>query len=169
MKTRQPETVAAYVNATLVLLVPVGLAIAASIGMWLTPSNSSTTAHATPLPERMLLGVAAVALFVVLFLPLAVIAGWRTWVHARRYRNLEGGGWRGVFEAGVLGFFIAIWILRRGIETRPADAPPYVIAYGGGAALIGITIGLILRTVAVVTLKLTSRDDEVATDPRSQI
>jgi hypothetical protein len=64
-----------------------------------------------------------------------------------------------VLEAGVVGFFIAIWILRRGIATRPADAPPYVIAYGGAAAVIGLTIGLILRTAAVLTLKLTSRDE----------
>ncbi len=92
MTTRQPEIVAAYVNAILVLLVPVGLATAASIGMWLNPS-SGTTVHATPLPERMLLSLSALMLFVVLFAPLAAIAGWRTWVHARRYRNLEGGGW----------------------------------------------------------------------------
>jgi hypothetical protein len=165
---RQPETVAAYVNAILVLLVPVGVAVAASIGMWFSPSNG-TTVHATPLPERILIGVAGVVLFVVLFLPLAAIAGWRTWVHARRYLNFEGGGWQGVLEAGLVGFFIAIWMLRRGIATRPADAPPYVIAYGGGAIVIGLTIGLILRTAAVVTLKLTSRGEPQAADPRSQI
>jgi hypothetical protein len=164
--------VAAYVNATLVLLVPVGLAVALSIGMWLSPSNSaSTTVHANPTPpaEQVLLIVAGAMLFVVLFTPLAAIAGWRTWVHARRYRNLEGGGWQGVFEAGFVGFFIALWILRRGIETRPNDAPPYVIAYGSGAALIGITIGLILRTAAVITLTLASRHEGPAPDPRSQV
>ncbi|HEY1911906.1 MAG TPA: hypothetical protein VGG73_13355 [Vicinamibacterales bacterium] len=160
MTDRQPETVAAYVNAILVLLVPVGVAIAIPIGMWFSPSNT-TTVHATPtpLPEEVLVYVAGVMLFVVLFLPLAAIAGWRTRVHARRYLDFEGGGWQGVLEAGVVGLFIAIWILRRGIATRPADAPPYVIAYGGAAAVIGLTIGLILRTAAVLTLKLTSRDE----------
>jgi hypothetical protein len=53
--------------------------------------------------------------------------------------------------------FIAIWILRYGIMTRPAEAPPYIIVYGGAALILGLAIGLILRMTAILTLKRTSR------------
>jgi hypothetical protein len=52
-------------------------------------------------------------------------------VHARRYCEQRAGGWQGVAEAGAAGLFIALIVLARGIMTRPGDAPPYVVVYGG--------------------------------------
>src|SRR5262249_4095064 len=91
------------------------------------------------------------------FVGLAAIAGWRTLVHARRYREQRGGGWRGVIEAGAVGLFIALVVLARGIVTRPREAPPYVVVYGGAALLIGLGVGVILRFTAIFVIKLASR------------
>ena len=59
----------------------------------------------------------------------------------------------GVAEAGASGLILALLYLAPGIVTRPAEAPPYVIAYGGGALLLGVAVGLFLRTTAILVLK----------------
>ena len=92
--------------------------------------------------------------YLMVFLPLAIVAGWRTWVHASRYREGRGRGWQGVAEAGGLGLILALGVLARGIVTRPAEAPPYVIFYGGVALILGVALGLILRVTALIVLKL---------------
>jgi hypothetical protein len=84
--------------------------------------------------------------------PFSLIAGWRTRVYARRYRDRRGNGWQGVIEAGVLGFMAALLVLSHGIATRPRDAWPYIIVYGGGAALLGLAFGLLLWTTAHIVL-----------------
>ena len=48
---------------------------------------------------------------------------------------------------------LALLYLAPGIVTRPAEAPPYVIAYGGAALLLGVVVGLFLRTTAILVLK----------------
>lgn len=151
---RQPEVVAGVVNALLVLLLPVGLCVAAWVGLWF---DNSARVSASSRTVRVLVNLFQMGILVEAFLPLAVVAGWRTWAHARRYRARQGTGWQGVAEAGAVGLFIAIWILRYGIVTRPAEAPPYIIVYGGAALILGLAIGLILRMTAILTLKRTSR------------
>jgi hypothetical protein len=90
---------------------------------------------------------------IVLLLPVGLAAAaWRTWVHARRYVAEEASGWLGVAEAGAVGFSIALLILSPGILTRPAQAPPYIIVYGGIALLVGLALGVILRTTAILVL-----------------
>ena len=49
---------------------------------------------------------------------------------------------------------LALLYLAPGIVRRPAEAPPYVIAYGGAALLLGVVVGLFLRTTAILVLKL---------------
>ena len=60
----------------------------------------------------------------------------------------------GVAEAGACGLILALLYLAPGIVTRPAEAPQYVIAYGGAALLLGVVVGLLLRTTAILVLKL---------------
>jgi hypothetical protein len=83
-----------------------------------------------------------------------VFTGWRTWVYARRWRERQDQGWRAVAEAGACGLLLALVYLARGILTRPAEAPPYVIAYGGAALLLGVLVGLFLRATAILVLRL---------------
>jgi hypothetical protein len=45
-------------------------------------------------------------------------------------------------------------VLSHGIVTRPLEAPPYVIAYGWMAAILGLSVGVVLWATATVTLKL---------------
>ena len=149
-----PEAVAAGVNALVIVCLPLALIVA----MWLTPgSNTSVTVRPSSTSGDLLLELAGQLFVIVPFVPFAVFAAWRTWTHARRYLNGDGTGWQGVAEAGAIGFVPAIVILRGGIATRPQDAAPYVVAYGGGALLSGLLIGLILRWTALLTLKYVLR------------
>jgi hypothetical protein len=58
---------------------------------------------------------------IVLISPLALVAAWRTWVHAARNRSGGGNGWQGVLEAGAAGFVIALWVLAPGIAMQSAQ------------------------------------------------
>ena len=87
-------------------------------------------------------------------LPFATLAGWRTWVYATRWQEQRRGSWLAVAEAGGWGLAVALFILAPGIVTRPMDAPPYLIAYGGFALLVGLVLGLVLRTAALIVLRL---------------
>jgi hypothetical protein len=147
---RQPEDVAALVNGLLVLLVPVGIIIASWIGF--NASGAVRARVSSPIvyvaPNLFQVGAAMTR-----FVPLAMLAGWRTWVHAKRVREHQGSGWQGVAEAGALGFLLAIVVLAHGILTRPADALPYVVFYGGAALLIGVALGCVLRATGLLVLK----------------
>jgi hypothetical protein len=44
--------------------------------------------------------------------------------------------------------------LRNSIMTRTSEAPPYIIAYGGMAFVIGLVCGVVLWSTAMLTLKL---------------
>ena len=85
---RHPETVAAFVNALVVLVLPPALIV---FGMTFFPSNSlGTTVYAhdsfAASAARFVEGLVVVEIPLV---PFAVLAAWRTWVHVKRY--FEGG------------------------------------------------------------------------------
>jgi hypothetical protein len=90
-------------------------------------------------------------------LPLSFITAWRTFMHARRRLMGDDRSWRGVLEAGVCGFLYVVWILAHGIMTQPTQAPPYVVAYGGLGLVLGLVAGLVLRTTALLTLRVSKR------------
>lgn len=149
---RRPEGLAAVVNAALVLLIPIGVVFVVSMGV-----ESGNTVHAIPSGlQRALMNLYDIVAYLVAIVPVALLAGWRTWVHASRYREGTGTGWQGVVEAGGLGLTLALLVLARGIVTRPAEAPPYVIFYGGVALILGLAIGLFLRVTALTVLRLAS-------------
>ena len=89
--------------------------------------------------------------------PLSFIAGWRTYVHAKRWLLTHDRTWRGVFEGGLCGFLCVLPSLAAGIVTQPRKAPPYILVYGGLGAIIGLIVGLVLRTTALSTLRLARR------------
>ncbi|MEO7190847.1 MAG: hypothetical protein ABI051_07290 [Vicinamibacterales bacterium] len=91
------------------------------------------------------------------FLAIAVavsIVTWRTWFYAREECRTGRSGWRGVIEAGALGFGVAIMVLSKGIVLRFAEAPPFVIIYGTAAFLVGALVGMIFKLSAEIVLLL---------------
>ncbi len=83
----------------------------------------------------------------------ALVAGWRTFVHAKRWltdhdRELARG-----LRGESLRFLYMLLHLGHGIVTRPSQAPPYIVVYGGLALIIGLIVGLVLRTTALLFLR----------------
>jgi hypothetical protein len=79
--------------------------------------------------------------------PFALVAAWRTWVHARRRLLTGHGGWSGVLEAGALGFATGAVYLMPSLANPAALAP--VLIYMVVATVLGLLVGLLLRMVAV--------------------
>ena len=136
MKPRRPELTAAIVNGLVVLAVP--LAFVLSVTLAYGPGPAETVLR---------LGESALIL-----LPFALLAGWRTWVYAKKMIAGQGRGWRGVGEAAFTGFCALLIYLLPGIVTRPAEAPAYIIFYGAVAAVLGVLVGLTLRLTALFVL-----------------
>jgi hypothetical protein len=131
------------VNSLLVFGVPTGLvllALATTSGSW--PAEVTT---GQVLVESLQ--------FEVTFAVLGMVTGWRTWVHALRYLRGASSGWQGVGEAAAVGLLIAVLYLAPGIYMRPREALPYIVAYGGPAAILGAVVGFLLRLTVVISLR----------------
>jgi hypothetical protein len=146
-----PESVAAAINAAIVVVLPL---ILLSVPFLLHNPETDTSVTIRP-PGASVIGPVIMTLgwIVSSTLPFATIAAWRTWVYATRWQDEKRGSWLAVLEAGAWGLAVALLVLAPGIVTRPMDAPPYVIAYGGFALLVGLVLGLILRTAALLVLR----------------
>ena len=155
-RLREPETLASFVNAVVVLCLP---SVVAGIAMFQALNNPGYTwgghpAGWSPWPDviAFLVGVAVV------MSPFALLAAWRTWVHARRWRSgSPGRSLQGVVEAGACGLGVAVLMLLRPSIMRPSQAPPYLIFYGGLGLVIGLALGFVLFLTAAVVLILTRR------------
>ena len=147
---RRSEIVAAVVNGLLVLLLPLAV-LAAGSTIDQDDFDASVTADVPGAP-RMSTTIRILTRTSLVLFPFALLAGWRTWVYARRWCDQQDRGWLAVAEAGACGLIVALLYLAPGIVTRPAEAPPYVIAYGGGALMSGLVVGVFLRTMAVLVL-----------------
>jgi hypothetical protein len=146
--------VAAVVNGLIVLVLPFAVAAVGS-SMGFGRMENSVTVH-PPGWSGLLAAIQGLIAVGMVLLPFAVLAAWRTWVHARRWRDRGDRGWQGVAEAGACGVGAALLVLLPGIVTRPMDAAPYVTVYGGAALVVGLVVGLLLRMAALVVLKLTN-------------
>jgi uncharacterized membrane protein YhaH (DUF805 family) len=146
------ERVAAVVNGLLVVLLPLAILVAVS-SINLDQSDASVSADVPGSPRLQTMVPTLIRMTFVL-VPFALLAGWRTWVYARRWCDRQDRGWRAVGEAGACSLILALLYFAPGIVTRPAEAPPYVIVYGGAALLLGVLVGLFLRTTAILVLEL---------------
>ena len=150
---RRPATVAALVNGLVVYLLPLTFAGAAAL---LASDYGNSGTHVVGLdPDRAYIWSKRlwfVGAYVAGLTPFAIAAAWRTFVHAKR--RLENGrsGAMGIVEGGLCGLVSAVLVLLPGILNKPAEAPPYVLAYGGLAAALGLTAGAILWLTAIITL-----------------
>jgi hypothetical protein len=150
-ESRRLASVTALVNGVVFALMPL---IAMLVAGELAPSNIVRPQDAAPV---WLVTVWTWLQMWTAILPLSLIAGWRTFVHARRWLLARQHTWRGVLEAVICGFLCAMPILAPGIVTQPTKAPPYILVYGGLGAIIGLIVGLVLRTAALSTLSLSGR------------
>jgi hypothetical protein len=153
---RHPEDVVAFVNALVVLLLP---PLLIWLGMTLFPSSSAgSTVHADEsFAANAARAAEGFAMFEIVLLPFAVAAGWRSWVHARRYRQGLASGWLGIVEAGLAGFLPAALLLLR--ATLPWRAPAslmagYVLFYAGGSMILGLAFGVVLCVSALAVLRI---------------
>jgi hypothetical protein len=150
MMAGRPETTAAVVNGLLVLSVPL---VSALVGSSVSRHNATSVTVRPPGYPRTTDVVSDLIPIAVVLLPFALLAGWRTHVYAKRWLDRKDRGWRAVAEAGACGLIVALANLAHGIVTRPKEAPPYVIFYGGVALVAGILVGLFLRATAMLVLK----------------
>ncbi len=148
----RPEEWAAVVNGLVVFSLPPilfgALTLSAvpypAIGQSVSPAGSSSWPEAI----RVVVGGAAA------MVPYALVAAWRTWAHARRWESGDRG-WRGIAEAGVCGVAAVLLGLLPATIRHPAQAPPYLIAYGLFGFIGGLPIGLLLFLTARLVLWLT--------------
>lgn len=154
------ENAAALTNFVVVLLTVFGL----SATSWLT-GTGGVVVHANPVRSAIqsFLAVLLVAL------PTAAIVSWRTWEHAKRVIAGESRGWRGVLEAGAIGFALTLPFVLPGVIARQFDPGrwgqpqafflglAYVGVYGLLGLLVGLTLGLILWVAAIAAIATSSR------------
>jgi hypothetical protein len=150
---RHPELVAAVLNGVLCLSLPF-LFLTARHYLIGNSSNSSVTVSARDPSVSDMTRFLRLAQPILVLLPFAMLAAWRTWVHAKQWGQGRGAGWRGVAEAGACGLAVALANMAPGILARPAEAPPYILVYGGFATVLGLLVGLILRAAALFWLRL---------------
>ncbi len=151
VRRRNPEVLAAVANGAIVVFLPSIVVALVTIVASRDP-NVSSPVHPvgwSPWPDAIrfvLVSASGMA-------PFALVAGLRTWMLARRWRNGDRT-WRGVVEAGACGLIVELIALLPGIVTRPTQAWAYIVAYGGLALIVGLVIGLILQASAVIVLTL---------------
>src|SRR5215475_5272409 len=109
---RDRARLAAAVNGAVVLLLPALLVLFLSVYQVIVPSKG-TTVHANPL-SPVVSAIEASIFGAVFMLPLALVAAWRTWVHATRWQEQERTLW-GVAGAGALGALVVIAMLAPGV------------------------------------------------------
>jgi hypothetical protein len=146
------EQTAALTNFLLILVI----AVAAVMG------TGPSGAHVYSNPTKAVFQ--AIALAVLVGAPFAVVASWRTWVHAERLLNRHTTGLKGVFEAAVLGFALTLPFVLPGIVVRQFNPGPwgqpqafflgigYVGVYGLLGLIVGFVAGLLLWAAARLAL-----------------
>jgi hypothetical protein len=145
-----PEAVAAGVNGCIVMALPLLAYVVAA----LQTDSGSVTARVSPLAEIIFREAAGLLFLLMPFAVLALLVGARTKVHARACLEGRGKGWRGVGEAAATGALIAVVLLLPATARQPFSALPYVAVYGGGSAVLGLLLGLVLRASALITLRV---------------
>jgi hypothetical protein len=165
----RPATVVAFVNAVVVYLLPLTLVGAAAL---IAPAYTNGSTHVVGVdPDRAAVWARRghfIAGYILGLAPFAMAAAWRTFVHARRRLETGSRGGQGILEGAACGFVAAVLVLLPGIVSTPthATAPifvqtfvvvPYVLAYGGLAAVLGLAVGAVLWISATLTLRLYAR------------
>lgn len=115
--------------------------------------SADGSAHVYASPFKAPVSTAVIAFMIAT--PLGTLAFWRTWVHAQRFMARQTTGWRGVFEAGALGFALTLPIVMPAVIARQfnpgewGQPQAFVLGLGyvGVYGLTGLVVGLVLGSV----------------------
>jgi hypothetical protein len=137
------EGSAALANFLLVILLALGLAVVQAL-----PDDSGVVVYANPVRSAVL----TIVRVVLVALPFAALAFWRTRIHAQRAVAYEASGWRGVLEAGVVGFGLTLPFVLPGVIARQFNPGQWGqpqafflgLAYVGGYGLLGFIVGIVV-------------------------
>jgi len=148
------EKAAALTNFLLILLIGAGFMMASG--------PDGTHVHSNPTKAAFQNAALLVILLAAVVAPLAAVASWRTWVHARGFLTRHTTGWLGVLEAGALGFVLTLPIVLPGAVARQFNPGPWGqpqafllgLAYVGGYGLLGLAVGLVLGCLLWLSAKL---------------
>lgn len=154
----RPATLAALVNAVIVFLLP--LALVGALALVASDYSSGGTRVVGVDPDRAAVWsrrIQSIGAYIMGVAPFAMAAAWRTFVHARKWLESGSRGAQGILEGAACGFAGAVLVLLPGIVTHPTQAPPYLLAYGGLAAVVGLAVGIVLWISASLTLSLYGR------------
>jgi hypothetical protein len=164
----RPAVLAALASGIVVLSLPAATVYLLSL-LASSSSNSGTTVVGVD-PDRARVVQRQLQVLTTYFMgvsPFAMAAAWRTFVRAKRWLANGDSGWQGIFEGAACGFAGAIVILFPGIVTRPLEAPAYVIAYGGLAAVVGLVIGAVVWVTASTVLRVWAHATRSGTSERA--
>ena len=153
----RPAILVALVNASVVYLLP--LAFAAAVPLFAPLTNGTTVVGVDP--DRAGVWstrVQLIAAYLMGLAPFAMAAAWRTFVHARRWLEHGSYGLSGILEGGLCGLAGAVLVLLPASIMKPTQAPPYLIAYGGLAAILGLAVGVVLWITGTIAVRLVPRD-----------
>jgi len=153
----RPAIVVALVNAIVVYLLP--LAFAAAVSLFAPLRNGTTVVGVDPDRARVWsTRIQSIAAYLMFLAPFAMAAAWRTFVHARRWLEHGSYGLLGILEGALCGLAGAVLVLLPASIMKPTQAPPYLIAYGGLAAILGLAVGVVLWVTGTIAVRLVPRD-----------
>lgn len=145
--------IVALVNAIVVYFLP--LAFAATVAMFAPLTNGTTVVGVDPDRAHVWSNrIQLIAAYLLGLAPFAMAAAWRTFVHAKRWLERGSTGLLGILEAGLCGLAGALLVLLPASMMKPTQAPPYLIAYGGLAAILGLAVGLVLWVTGSIAVRL---------------
>jgi hypothetical protein len=151
--SERPAIIVALVNAIVVYLLP--LAFVAAVSMLAPLSNGTHVVGVDPDRARVwATRIQLIAAYLLGLLPFAMAAAWRTFVYARRWLEHGSHGLLGILEGGLCGLAGAVLVLLPASMMKPTQAPPYLIAYGGMAAILGLAVGLVLWVTGSIAVRL---------------
>jgi len=148
----------ALVNALVVYLLP--LAFAAAVGLFANDYSNGGTRVVGIDPDRAYVWTRRLQFiggYLGVLAPFAMAAASRTFVHARRWLENGKSGVLGILEAGLCGLAGAVLVLLPGTIMQPAKAPPYLLAYGGMSAILGLGVGAILWVTGSIAVRFVPR------------
>jgi hypothetical protein len=153
----RPAIIVALVNALVVYLLP--LAFVAAVSMFAPLGNGTHVVGVDPDRARVWSNrIQFIAAYLLGLAPFAMVAAWRTFVHARRWLDRGSYGLVGIAEGGLCGLAGGLLVLLPPSIMKPAQAPPYLLAYGGLAAILGLSVGVVLWVTGTIAVRLVPRN-----------
>ena len=140
---------AAVLNGSLIVCVPIFMS---GVAMY-------TSTAVRPIPQTLPSYILEALPVMLALAPVALLVGWRTYIHARAYRRNRLTLWRGPAESAAIAGAIALLVMARLTTATFARKPlhlvlAYISFYVGATALVGLAVGLVLTASALVALHL---------------